>query len=290
MSSIREPEELDSEFQAFEQPVNEKPYAKTNGRFNEKDLANPIPEVSFEPPPMMGPPPIVEEKISQPKKEPTAPFNQEMTDMKEKEKLDAAKHVTEVVLSGYEMLHQFANSKIKFNERKLKKLEMEGEIDFQVRIPIDSHGNTMAAGEFIQEFNAQNGEILKVSDEFKDEVRPVLTKVLAKRGVGMTDEQRLLWLFGKDIGMKATLIFSAMSQRKEIIELLKEQTASNRPATTQTTYTPQTNETKEEVTFVEAEDLGNGGLDTKVTPPPPRSGGPAPTAKEMVDAALNPEQ
>jgi hypothetical protein len=213
-----------------------------------------------------------------------------MNEMKQKEKEEAAKHVTEVVLSGYEMLHQWANKSIRFSERKMQKLERDGEIDFSVKIPIDARGNLVEAREFINEFNDTNAEILKVSESFKEEVRPVMTRVLAKKGVGMTDEQRLLWLFGKDIGMKATLIYSVMSQRKEILNHLKEYTANNRTASQPSnSYQESHTETHkatvvEPVVVEEFDETHDRAYDGEAY-----VSNEAPTAKDIVDGMVNPK-
>jgi hypothetical protein len=83
----------------------------------------------------------------------------------------------------------------------------------------------MRAGDFFKEYNNQVEGILKVSDEFKEEVTPVLERVLAKRGVGMTDEQLLMFMFGKDIAAKSMMFFQQKQQLNFMIQSIKEATA-----------------------------------------------------------------
>ena len=75
------------------------------------------------------------------------------------------------------------------NEKKLNRLKQEGEVDFSILVKKDYTSNQkITAAEFIQDFNRQNENSLKVTKEFKEEVTPILERVLVKRGVGMTDE------------------------------------------------------------------------------------------------------
>ena len=112
-----------------------------------------------------------------------------------------------------------------FNEKKLNKLAQEGEVDFSLRIPLDYTTNqTVTLSEFVQEFNSQQKDSLTVSKEFKEEVTPVLERVLKKRGIGATDEQMLIFMFGKDIAIKGSMFFAARSQMSEIVGMMKEMT------------------------------------------------------------------
>jgi hypothetical protein len=82
----------------------------------------------------------------------------------------------------------------------------------------------LGSAEFINDFNSQHKNDLKVTQEFKDEVTPILERVLRREGVGMTDEQMLVFLFGKDIALKGQQFIVARQQMGDIISMLKEQT------------------------------------------------------------------
>jgi hypothetical protein len=88
------------------------------------------------------------------------------------------------------------------------------------------YGKKIRAGEFFQEYNQQVSGILKVSDEFKEEVTPVLERVLAKRGIGLTDEQMLMYMFGKDAAAKSIIFFQQKTQINYMIQSIKEATAN----------------------------------------------------------------
>ncbi len=224
-SNFSEPEErgndiYNADYDPLGQPINEKPYTKPNVTVDPKDMIGDIPEPSFQPPPLdLGNPQFSEPT---PKRE-QKPFNPEMNDLPKKEKELAASHVAKMIMQGYDFMHSIANKGMVFNDKKLNKLAREGEIDFSIQIPYDYSSNqTISAGDFIKEFNQQQKDALVVTNEFKEEVTPVLERVLKKRGVGMTDEQYLIFLFGKDIAIKTTQFMAARSQMGEIINQLKE--------------------------------------------------------------------
>jgi len=77
--------------------------------------------------------------------------------------------------------------------------------------------------DFVQSFNSQIDEAMAVSDEFKDSVRDPMTRVFAKKGVGMTDEQILLVMFGKDIITKTATTIALKKQLSRTLELVYQQ-------------------------------------------------------------------
>ena len=128
------------------------------------------------------------------------------------------------------------------------------------------YGKKMRAGDFFKEYNNQVEGILKVSDEFKEEVTPVLERVLAKRGVGMTDEQLLMFMFGKDIAAKSMMFFQQKQQLNFMIQSIKEATAGQfvqqappQPPPTQPQTTQEDNfKQDDDFSVVESNDSGSG--------------------------------
>jgi hypothetical protein len=210
--------EIIDDFNPLDEAIIEKAYTKPNVRFNQKDMVGDIPEPSFIPPPMGGAM-NEEEKI----KKPQEPLNREMNDLPKKDKHDAADKVAKMIMSGYKMANDFVDKQLLFNEKKIAKMQMEGEIDLSVEVPI-SQTQMITAGEFIQEFNQQSEGTITVTKEFEEEVTPILTRVLEKRGIGMTDEQYLIYLFGKDIAVKGFMVSQSLSAKKEMLNMLKEAT------------------------------------------------------------------
>jgi hypothetical protein len=223
-SNYREPEEGGG-FNPLDDKVNEKPYTRLNVTANAEELNRPIPEPGFTPPPMNEAP--KGESSSNSGKgngaPPADPFNPSMNDIPSAEKSKASEHMAIMIMKGYEFVNQLANKGLMFSEKRLMKLQQEGEIDFKnTYIPYDINGNTMSAVEFIKEYNSQQENAFAVSEEFKQEATPVLKRVLEKRGAGMTDEQYLIFLFGSDIAMKGMHFVSARAQMNQMILLMKE--------------------------------------------------------------------
>lgn len=221
-SEIYEPEEaVNVDFNPLDEPVNERRYTSPNVNANPNDLNKPIEEPRFAPPPMQKKTiPQFEEKKPKPE-----PFNPDMRNIPKKETEQAAAQMAKLIIQGYEWMHQLANKGLQISEKKLIKLQAEGEINLNAMIDYD-YGKKIRAGEFFQDYNEQVKNILYVSDTFKEETIPVLERVLAKRGVGMTDENYLLFLFGKDIAEKSMIFFQYKSQMNYMIESIKEATMS----------------------------------------------------------------
>lgn len=219
---FNEPEEMSSNFDPMGIPVKEREYTKPNVTIDPSEMNKDIPEPSFQPPPLN----LDEPKIdAPPKREPPKPVNDELTDLPRKDKKVAAGHVARMIISGYELLCNQAEKGMKFNERKLTKMAQQGEIDFSIQIPYDYTTNqTMSAGDFIKEYNEQQDGSLKVSQEWKDETTPVLERVLEKRGIGATDEQMLIYLFGQDILLKGSSFIAAKQTMKEVLGMMREMT------------------------------------------------------------------
>jgi hypothetical protein len=217
-------EQIGGEYDPMGAPINEKPYTKPNVKINPKDLQGDIPEPSFQAPLIDLDKPKFDDVPPAPKKQ-TEPLNREMNDLPKKDKQVAASHVANMIMQVYDGLNTLASKGMVFNEKKLNRLQQEGEVDFSILVKKDYTSNQkITAAEFIQDFNRQNENALKVTKEFKEEVTPILERVLVKRGVGMTDEQMLIFLFGQDIAIKGGQFLQARTQMNQIIDILKEQT------------------------------------------------------------------
>lgn len=239
-------EKKDVFYNPLDEAVNEKKYASNNVNTSGIDMTKPIDEPTFTPPPFQKksqtPPPNA-------KQEKREPFNPEMKSIPKKETEMAASQMAKLIINGYEGAHDFANKGLKFSEKKLTKLQSDGEINLNAEIDYE-YGKRIRAGEFFQEYNTQVDGLLKVSQEFKDEATPVLERVLAKRGVGLTDEQYLMYLFGKDIAGKSIIFFQQRQQMNYMLQTIKEATLSqqsfSQPRPQQPTPPPQDEPTPRE--------------------------------------------
>jgi len=225
-TEIVEPEERknyeDAQFNPLDEAVNEKTYSRPNVNTSDTDFTKPIEE------PRYAPPPMERKKLydDDPKKKEREPVNPELRDLPKKDKELAASQMAKMILQGYSWMHDLANKGLLISEKKLAKLQEEGEINLQAMIDYE-FGKKIRAGEFFQEWNGQimkDGGVLQVTDEFKEEVTPVLERVLAKRGIGMTDEQLLMFMFGKDIAAKGLIFFQMKTQMNYMIQSIKDAT------------------------------------------------------------------
>lgn len=218
-TEILEPEEATViDFNPLDEAVNEKSYSNANVNVDGMNFTSPIDEPTFTPPP-------IQKKVIQQEQNKRDPINPEMNNLGKKDTQMAASHMASLIMNGYEWMHELANKGLQVSEKRLSRLQSEGEINLNAMIDYD-YGKKIRAGEFFQEYNLQASRTLKVSQEFKDEATPLLEKVLAKRGVGLTDEQMLMFVFGKDIAAKSMMFFQMKSQLNYMIQSIKESTTS----------------------------------------------------------------
>ena len=220
-------------YNPFLEQVNQRPYSTVNVGVTQEQLTGAIPEPVYSPFSvdsnenpynMLG-------GDGQPsgggQKRESAPFNPMMNDVSDGDKKMGAQHMAKLLVDGYEQLHVFGNKALQVPERKIRKLEKEGLIDLSIPIPYE-YGKTITAGEFLQDYNEQNKDALTVSREFKKEVTPVLTRVLEKRGAGLTDEQYLGFLVGKDLVVKLVIVAQLRSTMNDMINVIKDYTEATR--------------------------------------------------------------
>jgi hypothetical protein len=215
----------ETEYSPFDIPVVEKEYRKPKVSASFEEISAPIDEPTFEPIPLDLDSGGMDDGGgskggggSQPQAEPSF-FNPQMNDLNDREKNQASEQLADIILDGYEKLHELGNFAIQIKERKLKKLEKEGKISTSMQIPYDAEGNTISVQDFVDDYNQQVSTALKVEPEFKAEVKPPLVRVLAKKGAGMTDEAFLLTKFGMDLVPKMVIIGSILRSQKEMIEM-----------------------------------------------------------------------
>lgn len=154
-------------------------------------------------------------------------FGQErLNDLPKEDKKKAAEQLTEMVLEGYSSICDFAGNFASVNEGQLMQMQTDGKIDLTMPIPV-SPTERVGVVDFVQSYNSQITEALEVTDEFKDSVRKPMTRIFQKREMGMTDEQYLLVMFGKDMITKGATTFALKKQLTQTLELVYEQYRAN---------------------------------------------------------------
>lgn len=227
------------------QSVIERDYTTPN---TSSDPNEDIPEPTFYAPPE-------EEASPEPTelKEEARQFNPEYTDLSSKEKKEGAELMADAIIDGYSSLIGYAGNLATISERKLTNEIVEGNINPNLTLQVDEEGSEQKVMQFVSSYNEGAKEAFSVSQEFKETVKPPLTRVLQKRGAAMTDEQFLMFHFGKDILEKGVMAFSLRSQNNQILEMLRERTISEKQII-QSVPQPDSTEPSQEKKIVPAEE------------------------------------
>lgn len=299
-----EPEEISSSFNPLDEPINEKSYTRPNVSFDPSEIGADIPE------PVFTPPPLEAKKEEKKERKPIEPFNEQLNDLPNKEKSASSEHLAEMILQGYELLCTLVEGAAKFSNRKIRKLELDGDVDFNLQIQVK--GVVVTLREFVDEFNSEVDGSFSVSQDFRNQAKPVLVRILQKKGIGLTDEQLLLMMFSKDIIVKSMVFFDIKSRMNDVIEAMKTQTQQYKqyaggavppppppqPQQSYTDYQPQQDTPttnyqappQDDAIVVEQEDdLGDFDDDFDDLNDMPDWAKPAPSANDIVNEMTNPE-
>lgn len=205
-----------ADYNPLGESVKERSYTKPN--IDGANLEAEIEEPTFVPPSF--------EDLEEPtgfESQEEQPFaNPALNDLDDKDKRYATEQMVDVVLDGYEKITGLANNLVQIKEKKVQEMIAKGEIDPRTRIPIDTSGNSVSISEFVQDYNEQTAEAIQTSPDFKKKVRPAMVRVFEKRGIGMTDEQFLMYMFGTDIVQKGAVVVSLRNNVSGIMNMMKE--------------------------------------------------------------------
>lgn len=205
-----------ADYNPLGESVKERSYTKPN--IDGANLEAEIEEPTFVPPSF--------EDLEEPtgfESQEEQPFaNPALNDLDDKDKRYATEQMVDVVLDGYERITGLANNLVQIKEKKIQEMIAKGEIDPRTRIPIDTSGNSVSISEFVQDYNEQTAEAIQTSPDFKKKVRPAMVRVFEKRGIGMTDEQFLMYMFGTDIVQKGAVVVSLRNNVSGIMNMMKD--------------------------------------------------------------------
>ncbi|MEN8882709.1 MAG: hypothetical protein ABF244_00550 [Flavobacteriaceae bacterium] len=147
--------------------------------------------------------------------------NPPMNELDAKDKAIATESLVDSVLDAYEQAHKLGQYFVKIDEQDLMQRQAEGKLDLSTEIPISEDGSTMSVGEFIENFNEQGQEAIKYDESFGNKVKPAMMRVFMKRGWGMTDEQFLLYHFGRDIATKVGIVYQMKTTINNTLSILE---------------------------------------------------------------------
>jgi hypothetical protein len=222
-----------------EEPVRDIP---SNVNIPQDQLQQPIPEDSYQPPPVtderhplneasedednddegptaQAPPPgnKKEEKKKQYFNDPN------LEDLPPKQKAAASDQLAHFVMDRYQGAHDWANRNLQISKEKITKLQAAGELD--LRAPIPYEDGFMRAGEYFREWNKDMETAFVMDPEWRADMQATLSRILAKRGMGLSDEAKFLLGISMDMGFKVRLYFGFRSQTNAMFDLAREMSA-----------------------------------------------------------------
>lgn len=162
-------------------------------------------------------PPDIPGSISQPATQPIT--NPEMAEKSLEEKKRGAEMMVDGLLDVYSGIGEIAARWVEVSPMQIAKLAEEGKLDPDYLLHLETGQVTVSA--FVDSYNRQTKDIMLVSQQFRDDVRPPLIRIFTNRGWGASDEQYVLFKFGKDIMMKAGAVYSLKSTMNGVLTALQ---------------------------------------------------------------------
>lgn len=232
--SVESNQDFYSGYSPLDEPVTERAYTTPN--IDSSKLEAELEEPSFNAPNF--------EDFNTEESEPNS-FNPAIDNLDKKEQAYATEQMVDTVLDVYGKAHLIANRVTKLKEQKIADAMESGEISPSLEVPIDEQGNTLGLLEYVQEYNSQLDDAIKLEDDFVQKVRPPMIRVFQKKGLAMTDEQFLLFAFGSDIVTKGAMVYQLTKQNKKLFDMWKEQSAYTPPKPTEKTKAEPTQNTEQ---------------------------------------------
>ena len=131
----------------------------------------------------------------------------------------AAEQLVDLLLRGYGKIKDFANWYVKLSDDEIMSMVNENSIDMNMVVPLTDDGSKYCTvSEFIQNYNKQADQSIKVSEPFKSAIRPPMIRTCIKNNWGMSDEVYIAWLLGEDISVTIVSIYSF---KKTMLKCLK---------------------------------------------------------------------
>lgn len=218
--NIEDVEIINDDFSPLDAPVKQRSY--TQHKLGDLEEMGELEEPTFERPSFAD----LDGDSQEASAEPERPFNESFSELDGKEKTMGADMMAEMTLDIYEKGCFYMGKIPEISESKIDKLIAEGEIDASIQLQTEA--GAMPIKDFAVEFNESIREAFVVTDEFKEKVKAPLIRVFKKRGIGMTDEQLLMYYFGTDIATKGAQAFMLRKTTNSILDSLKENTLALR--------------------------------------------------------------
>ena len=255
--------DVSNSFNPLAENVTEREYSRAKiDQSTAGEVIEPLNEPQF-----IDPSILAKEEESQ-AKSPPSPLekpNESFNELETKDQKVAAESVVDLFLDAYEQLHKFGEKYVQFSDMELAKMAIEQGIDLDIPVPIDEN-RSIPLRDFVEDFNKQSIEPIEFDPEFNEKVRPALLRVAMKHGWGITDEQFLIYMFGKDITVKVGSAISLRKQMKDTIYLITESAKRSSPSEQKVREEQASKESRKrnvETEFVEQEEFSNEELEAE---------------------------
>lgn len=213
-------------YNPLDEPVKERAYTKGNVSADDRLTTEEIPEPSFEPPSLEELQSRSDRKVEeqeqegQEQEEPKteSSFNPKVEELPKKDQQRATEIAVDTVLDGYAKMKKWGGRLAGIPEKKYKKLIEQGKINPAAVMVINEQGDRASIDAYKQAYNEQMSDSIQLNPEFREEVRPVMIRVFQKRGIGMTDEQFLMYMFAQDLAVTGYSILQLKKQSNLVLQ------------------------------------------------------------------------
>jgi len=135
------------------------------------------------------------------------------------EEQSQAKQTVDLMLKGYEKLHGLGRWAGKIDKGELGALHSSGDIDLQKELPIGR--NTTTVGDFFDDYNKGIDENIVVTEEFKDNIRPPLTRIVIKNKWFLSDEMYVGMIVAEDLTTKMSMLLGLKKTANMVLDAVK---------------------------------------------------------------------
>ncbi len=127
-----------------------------------------------------------------------------------------AEQFVKLLIRGYDKLHGVMRWYAKVDPNDLMLMHEKRKINLDYNLPLGT--GVIGLRKFFADYNLQIEDDIKVSDDFKKEIEPPLTRIAIKKGWGLGDEGTVLLLLSEDLGTKVALLYGLKKTCNMVLE------------------------------------------------------------------------
>lgn len=140
-------------------------------------------------------------------------------DLPPNEKSKATEQLTEILVGTWcNYVPKAFTYLSQINKKKIDVHVAKGEID--LNIIFDTPNGKITFGQYINHINTQIEGAFEVQEEWKEEIKPVLKRVLEKKNWGITDEQTLMFMVGMQLVNMGITTLNVKQSNQSVIETM----------------------------------------------------------------------